>query len=188
MHISLSSQNNTSLLINILIHIFILFIFLSVFFFYYISKKEEESLSTQVDFICKKIPDILKTLDERDKNKVIKWKTIKYKAEQELKYDDLDLDEYIKYNNNNLKYISISISISILILIILIYVYSNILGHNINISYIITENIVIFLFIGIIEFLFFKNVASKYIPIFPVDVSTTLLERIKYNIMTTSEV
>jgi hypothetical protein len=183
MHISLSSQNNLTLLINILIHIFILFIFLSGFFFYYIAKKEEESLNNQVDFICKKIPDILKTLDERDKNKVIKWETIKYKTEQESKYDDLDLDEHINYNNNNLKYISVVISITILILIFLIYIYSNLSGNNINISYIITENIFIFIFIGMIEFLFFKNVASKYIPIFPVDVSTTLLERIKYNIM-----
>lgn len=176
-------MESSSLLINILIHIFILFIFLSLFFFFYISKKEEESLNNQVDFICQKIPDILKNIDQTDKNKVIKWESLKYKAENEYKYDDLDIDEYINYNNNNLKYISIIISITILFLSLIIYFYSYILGKNIDISYIIKENIVIFLFIGMVEFLFFKNIASKYIPIFPVDISTTLLERIKYNIM-----
>ena len=173
-----------SLLINILIHVFILFIFLSLFFFLYISKKEEDSLNKQVNIICDKMPDILKTLDERDTNNIIKWETIKYKAQNEINYNDLDLDEYINYNNNSLKYVSIAISVTILVLVLLIYFYYNyLLGKDIDISYILKENIIIFIFIGAIEFLFFKNIASKYIPIFPVDISTTLLERIKYNIM-----
>jgi hypothetical protein len=133
------------------------------------------------------MPDILKTLDERDTNNIIKWETIKYKAQNEINYNDLDLDEYINYNNNSLKYVSIAISVTILVLVFLIYFYYNyLLGKDIDISYILKENIIIFIFIGAIEFLFFKNIASKYIPIFPVDISTTLLERIKYNIMNNS--
>ena len=50
-------------------------------------------------------------------------------------------------------------------------------------SYIIKENIIIFISIGIIEFLFFTKVSSKYVPILPVQISTTVLERIKENIM-----
>lgn len=178
------SHSKTSLTINIIIHTLILFIFLSVFFFNYISMKEQEALNRQVDILSSKIPDILNLIKERDTNKFINWKVLKQKAQEEIQNDDLDIDSYIQENNKNLKYISIIIILSLFILTLSIYLYNNyILDKKIDMLYIIKENIVIFIFIGLIEFLFFKNVASKYVPIFPVEISTTILERIKGNIM-----
>ena len=43
-------------------------------------------------------------------------------------------------------------------------------------------NVIIFSITGIIEYLFFMNVASKYIPVTPDIISNTMLERVKQNI------
>lgn len=179
-------SSKTSLTINIIIHALILFIFLSLFFFNYISKKEQEALNNKVDLLSSKVPDILNVIKNRDKNNFIDWKLVKQKAQEEIQKDDLSINEYIEDNNTNLKYISISIIVSLFLLFLCIYFYTNyILDKRIDISYIIKENICIFIFIGLIEFLFFRNIVSKYSPIFPVEISNTILERIKNNIMNT---
>ena len=177
-------MNTIDILINVILHSFILFVFLSLFFFLYISKKEKEELDRQTDSICERIPDILDTLKKEDKDKIIDWKNVRQKAIEEMDYDDLDIDDYIKTNNNEIKYVTIFIGGSILFLILLIYLYyAYLLKKDIDMSYIIKENIIIFISIGIIEFLFFTKVSSKYVPILPVQISTTVLERIKENIM-----
>ena len=177
------NHQTTSLIINIIIHTLILFIFLSAFFFSYISKKEKDVLDNKVDLLCLRIPSILNIIKQRD-NKFIDWKVVRQKAVEEIKIDDLDINKYIEDNNTRLKYISLSIILSLFILVICIYYYNKfILDKNIDISYIIKENFVIFIFIGLIEFLFFKNVASKYSPIFPLEISNTVLERLKMNFM-----
>ena len=43
-------------------------------------------------------------------------------------------------------------------------------------------NLIIFSITGLIEYLFFANVASKYVPVTPDVISKTMLERAKYNI------
>lgn len=178
-------MNTVDILINVILHSFILFVFLSLFFFLYISKREKEELDRQTDSICKRIPDLIDTLKKEDKDNLIDWKNVRQKAVEEINYDDLDIDDYIKTNNEELKYITIIIGCSILFLILLIYLYyTYLLKEDIDMAYIIKENIVIFISIGIIEFLFFTKVSSKYVPILPVQISSTVLDRIKQNIMT----
>lgn len=180
----MSDHDNNSIIINIIIHVLILFIFLSLFFFDYISNKEQDALNNQVDLLCSKVPDILNLIKERDKNNFINWQVIKQKSIEELQKDDLNIDEYIENNNKSIKYIALAIILSLFILVLCIYFYNNyLLDIKIDISYIIKENIVIFIFIGLIEFLFFKNIASKYSPVFPLEISNTILEKIKNNIM-----
>ncbi len=178
-------MDTVNVLINVIIHCLILFVFLSLFFFLYIAKREQEALNDQSQQICKRIPYILDILKEQDKNNYINWQIVRQKSQEELNTDDLDINDYIVKNNTELKYVSIIIGVSLLILAILIYIYYKyIVGKYVDIGYIIKENIIIFIFIGIIEFLFFKNIASKYIPIFPFEISNTILTRIKENIMT----
>jgi len=42
-------------------------------------------------------------------------------------------------------------------------------------------NIIIFSITGLIEYFFFMNVASKYVPVMPNEITDTMLERIKHN-------
>jgi hypothetical protein len=167
--------------INIIIHMCILFVFLSLFFFFYISKKEQEKLNQEVDILSEKIPSILSSIEKNDKNHIIQWDLIKKNTEKEKSINDIDIDKYIEKNNKNLKYLSIIIAITMLLLSFSVYFYNR-NNSNLNIFYIIKENIIIFLFIGTIEFMFFKYVASKYSPIYPVDISLTISNRIKEKI------
>jgi hypothetical protein len=180
-------MNTADIIINVIIHSFILFVFLSLFFFLYISKIEKDELSNQTEEICKRVPMILDTLKKEDKNNIIDWKSVRQKAIEELNYDDIDITDYIGNNNQGLKYTTIIIGSSMFFLAFTIYIYyAYFLKQDIDISYIIKENIAIFISIGIIEFLFFTKVSSKYVPILPSQISTTLLNRIKENIMTTN--
>jgi hypothetical protein len=54
--------------------------------------------------------------------------------------------------------------------------------YSIDFNLILKENFIIFVCVGIIEFLFFNYIASKYVPVTPDFVATSILERIKLNI------
>lgn len=176
-----------NLVINILIHVFILFIFLYVFFFNFISKSEESAISDQVDNISNnKIPQILKNIDNMDKNKIINWSDIKKKAENVLNSTDQTVDKNIKDNNDSLKFIGIIIITSILLITITIYIYYTfILKKSVNLKKILLENATVFSLVGIIEYIFFQLTASKYVPVYSDTIGTTILESIKTNIMNT---
>ena len=68
----------------------------------------------------------------------------------------------------------------LLVGMIIIYKY---LGYNLHLREIFIENIVIFAFVGLIEYLFFTQIASKYIPVTPDVAGTTILQRIDDNIL-----
>lgn len=176
-----------NLVINILIHVFVLFVFLYVFFFTFIAKTEEDSLNDQVNDIARnKIPTILKNIDDADKNKVINWQIVKEKAQDIVNNDDITLTNNIEQNNSSLKFIGAIIAVSILMLTILIYIYYRfVLKKSVNLKRILIENLTVFIFVGLIEFMFFRMTASKYVPIYPNTIGNTIFERIKFNIMDT---
>jgi hypothetical protein len=176
-----------NLVINILVHVFILFIFLYIFFFNFIAKSEEDAIADQVNNISNnKIPEILANIDNMDKDKVINWEDVKKKAENVLNSTDQSVDKNIEDNNNSLKKIGIIIIVSILLLTITIYVYYTfILKKSVSLKKILVENVTVFSLVGIIEYIFFKMTASKYIPVYPDTIGNTVLESIKNNIMNT---
>ena len=116
-------MNTADIIINVIIHSFILFVFLSLFFFLYISKIEKDELSNQTEEICKRVPMILDTLKKEDKNNIIDWKSVRQKAIEELNYDDIDITDYIGNNNQGLKYTTIIIGSSMFFLAFTIYIY-----------------------------------------------------------------
>jgi len=67
--------------------------------------------------------------------------------------------------------------------IITLYFYFVYTKKNINILFIIYENILLFLLIGIMEYLFFLNIAYKYYIVYPDDVSRMIINRINYNLI-----
>lgn len=174
----------STLVVNILVHILILFAFLYLFFFFFISHIEEDTLNSQVDSLAdNKIKSILSEIDQLDSKKYIDWNMVKQKAEEELT-DDENVNEFIQTNNTNLRYVGLIVAITILLLAITVYYYYTYSENKIvDIIHIIKENVAVFLVIGIIELVFFKTTAIKYVPIFPSDIGKSMFERIKENIM-----
>jgi Ca2+/Na+ antiporter len=171
-----------NLVINVLMHILILFTFLYLFFFLSVSRNEEKVMKNQVNALAKdNIPGILKSIDDYDKDKRIKWDKIRKKSEAILSEPvDSKKDE----NNNNLKIIGGVVIFCLALLTGMMYLYYIDSSDRVDIKKILIENAVVFSFIGIIELIFYFNTASKYIPVYPNVIGDTVLTRVKEKINT----
>ena len=177
-------------ILNILFHVLILFVFLTIFFFTYISATEKNATQDAINnIINNQSKSILSEIDNLDKKigGKIDWNKIKEIYENMLKsttdYDKTEDGQSIKDNNNNIFWTSIYIIIS-LIVVIIGYITWNLYYKNekLKIGEILKDNFIIFTFVGTIEFLFFVYIVSKYIPTTPDVVGITAIEKIKENI------
>jgi predicted PurR-regulated permease PerM len=183
----LFTNSNSNYILNIILHIFILFTFLTIFFFLYISLLEKKELNDQVEnIITKQTSDVLSNIDKIDKkiNKKpeIQWKEIN-NISKKLYQNNIKEDPDVSKHNKFLFKLALGIIISLFLLIIFLFVYfSYYRKFNINTKRILLENLIIFSFIGLIEYLFFTYIASTYIPVTPEFFTTTILDRIKSKI------
>ena len=169
--------------INIGLHVLILFTFLTAFFFAYISQLEKKSVTQALDGLIKKQMSTI--LDNIDKNIPIpdsQWAEINDMADKLERNAQGELPR-IKNNNNMLMYSAGGgIAIAFLILVGIYTYFTMILQIDIHLRHILSENIITFIFIGLVEFLFFYYIASKYIPATPDVAAVTAIDRIKHNI------
>jgi hypothetical protein len=187
----MDSEYNINFGLDIALHVLILFTFLTVFFFAYISKLEKQNLNNVTDgLIDEKTNDLLNTVDQWQ-NKLntwntnfdikIDWNTVDNIADNLIEKSK-DQTPKIKENNDKLFKESMIIISSLFILFIGIVVFLMLLGYNIHLKHIIIVNVIIFSLTGLVEYLFFTNVASKYIPVNPNFTTNTILDRLKKNI------
>lgn len=171
--------------INLGFHIWILFTFLTIFFFTFISRKEKESVTRELNSaINTNMPDVLDSIDEMDSKFgiPIDWGKVNNAAENiKNKYNGPD-PEISKHNNNLIK-TSVLICGGLLIVLIGFIVYFTYYKkYDIKLGSILIENFFIALFVGIIELLFFLNIALKYAPVTTSDMVNQLVDRTEYHI------
>lgn len=156
----------TNLFFSVVLHVLLLFIFLTIFFWTVISKAESKSLYNElnntIDKGFKNI-NVMSTLEEKGipKSKISDIK--KY-------FNNYFSNENIAYENNNKQILTLNIVIIVLItfsLLSMIFVRYLLCGKSINILEIIGENILVLLLVGAIEYFFFIKIASKFIPVKP---------------------
>jgi len=176
---------NINFSLDIVLHVLILFTFLTVFFFAYVSKLEKQSLdNTVTDTINNNTTNFLNSFDEISNkyNVKVDWNTVNNIADNLIKNSQGEVPE-IKQNNDRLfKGSMIGIIIGFILFIGSVIFLKYFLNYDIHIWHIILMNVIIFSITGLIEYLFFMNVASKYIPVTPDVISNTMLERVKKNI------
>ena len=179
------SEHSINMSVDIALHVFILFTFLSIFFFAYISKLEKQNINDTTNSVINEQTDkFLNELDNWDKkiNIGINWKNVD-KLAIDMQNENNKNVTYIEDNNKNLLKTSIIIIVVIFILliasIIFIKYYTK---YDLKLKHIIITNIIIFSITGFIEYLFFTLVATKYTPFTPDFTAKTVLDRIKYNI------
>ena len=170
---------DNQLLLNIMVHVCILFIFLYFFFFLVISKKGENVLNENINSLCdNNVNDILKEIDEKYGDK-IKWNELRQKCVDVRDHPVEQINNHIEETNNYYKHIGIYIAISLILITIIFYFYNK---DDIDIGEILKENALTFLLIGLIEYIFFMYTASKYVPAYPTTIGTIILDRSKKNI------
>jgi hypothetical protein len=179
-------SSSAEYVLNISLHVLILFVFLSVFFFQYASKLASDSinnaLGSVIDTQVDKLLDTVEEVDNMTTKYDIDWQEVDKLAKNVEESSEDDLPE-IEKTNKQLKKIAMIMSIVLLSIFVSFYVYFRFIkGLKVSLTSVIIENLIFFSFIGVIEYLFFVKIAAKYVPVTPDFVSTTLLDRVKYNV------
>ena len=181
-----SKQANYSL--NISLHVLILFSFLTILFFSYISHLEQRSVDEALTKTINNQIGSLLTAVQQEAPKVgikehIDWD---YLAKVAKTWQSDAVNEFpdVKKNNRNLRVVGICIILGLFIIFCGLCGYFSVVeGITINWKKLLTQNLIIFGFVGIIQLLFFTKVASKYIPVTPDILTKTILDRIKYRLI-----
>ena len=178
-------------IINIGVHVLILFIFLTIFFFSYISRQEKKKVTKEINSSIKKsIPSLLDNIDHIS-NEIgydVDWYAVKKKAidvKRKVKTKDGKVSEnpVIKKHDSKLLKTSIGICIGLFVLIIGSIIYFTFYKRqDIGLKDILIDNLIIALAVGTMEAMFFNKIAMNYSPIVKSDMSNEIVDRLKYNI------
>ena len=169
-------KTSTYLSMNVLIHVIILFSFLSLFFFKFVSKVEEDAFKSELgDMIEENVNKVI--LNNQDVKPRIK-KILPALKKLNVLYENPDgftLERNILVKFSAIFMILILLSIFITITTTLAFGCDK----NVSIKHLIIENIIIFILIGIVEYMFFTRIAIKYIPTTPSLMINTLINTLK---------
>ena len=181
--------------INITLHVLILFTFLTILYFFVIAPLEKDAFEKEIkDQIKSSLNEQLSEL--RDDSEVDRklCTIINYKTKDENGNEVLVIDELLnelstsstEITEHNKWITGVAIAIVSILTIGLIF-YVNTLSKTcckqMNIGYIIKENIITFIFIGLVEYLFFTQVAFKYIPAPPSTLVNSLIDNFKESLI-----
>lgn len=174
----ITTRTNTSL--NVIMHIIILFTFLAGLFFIYISKVEANALKNEfgdiVEKIVTKILERYPIVTAENKEEIIKLVDFAIPFYTQPSKATVERNIMVKF----LSVFTILLFVSIFLSIYLTIRFE--CGKDVGLLRIAVENIVIFVLVGIVEFVFFTKVAMKYIPTSPSLISQTIINTIKENL------
>lgn len=170
-------MTTTYIALDVMIHILILFTFLSLFFFMYVSKIETGAFQNEIgDNLEKSVTDIL----DRNRNKVLPTLNRIRPGLNQLQNTYSMPMKYSTEKNRLLRFTSIFIALLLLCAILSIVITLKFdCGKDSGIWHIIIENVIVFIFIGIVEYWFFTNIAIKYIPTSPSLMVDTMIDTVK---------
>ena len=161
-------------IIDIFIHIIILLAVLSIGFWTIIAKSEKDNLQGQVENQIDNLIDNYKA--KGDEQKILA--SIDYNKLSNI-YDGKPSKE-VKDSNKSLLKLNIIIIGMLFFTFIMIWIILNInCGKCIPVGKIFIENIGLFIIIGIIEVLFFINIATKFVPVEPSFMVNTVINHFK---------
>jgi ABC-type multidrug transport system fused ATPase/permease subunit len=170
--------------LNITLHILILYSFLTVFFVFYVSKAETQAFTGEFqNIIDENLTEALKKADVEAQGQV-------KKALQDIQpllqglHNVYSKPSQINVINNKWLFTMAYSIIFVLLLAFTIMVGTLKYSCNtcIPLSHLIKENLLVFVVIGIAEFLFFTRIAAKFIPVPPSLLITSLVDRVKQNL------
>lgn len=162
------------IIINALIHSFILFCFLTLFYFFYIAPLIEGHVNIELE---KSINTSVSAALQGVYNKET-LHSISDKLRKKYQGTDIYKTEYNRVLVRN-TYIFI---IVYLLAIIMVYLLFRYFDKPISMKFILMENVILFLIIGAIEYMFFIYVAYNYAVLYPSDIKNLVMERIRYNL------
>jgi hypothetical protein len=172
-------SDNFAFGVNVSVHVLILFTFLSVFFFMYISKVAGDAFKSEIDEIIES--NLIDTLRKNDQSGQMKQTLLNNSASLKILEDMYNQPSpLVEEHNYFMKVVTYGTIIAMVLMtsvVIAVQYFS--CGTCIPITGIILENAIIFGFIGVVEYMFFKNVASQFVPAPPSLMVKTAISAIK---------
>jgi hypothetical protein len=155
--------------IEILIQLFLIFSFLTLFYFFYVIGIERDQFSEGINYAIDSIFDDIRANVpfHKDLLKTIKIEDTK-DTQFETKYPKIDKD------NSDIFLLAMEILVAWFIAVILLLIILYLLGMKIKLGGILFRNLIIIVCIGLTEYAFLVNVGAKY--------KTIDANVIKYNI------
>ena len=164
--------------LNIMLHSIILLTFLTVFFFVIISVQEKNALQNELEYLIK--TSLIKALQKISRNELVdKIKNIIPQLDSIKKLYSTDTS-FTTERNLLVKFTSVFFII-LLVTILLTIIFTLVAGCDKNmkgLKFIIVENVVIFMFIGIIEYIFFTRIAIRYVPSSPSLLISVIIDKL----------
>lgn len=163
--------------LNIVLHMMILFTFLSIFFFAYISKVEEQTFKDEIGGLLEK--SIMNAM-QAHKEQIT---PVVHQIKPALVYiqNQYSTPERVTLRTNIMIKFLAAFTVLLLLCIFITIVLTSILEckHSVPVGKLVIENVILFIFVGIVEYMFFTNIAIKYIPSPPTLLVKTIINRLK---------
>ena len=163
---------NTHLVLDVLVHVLILFTFLSMFFFTFVSKVEQKAFEEELGGMIEK--NVTAALDSK-KESILPYIDDIRPQVNTIKQLYVGPDRFGQATNKTIKISCIFVAVILISIISTIIVVGK---DKVNILGILKENVITFFFVGIVEFWFFTNIAIKFIPTTPSLMVNTLYSSI----------
>jgi hypothetical protein len=176
-----SSQFSFS--VNVFVHVIILFTFLTVFFILFVSKLTKDMFENEIShLIDENIEKLITGLDEDTRMNLSVFMRV-IPMDKLIKAYEKPSD-YVLEHNKWLKLSAVCVSVvGVIILALVLYVVYNSCGQCVPLKHIIVENIIVFICVGIVEYLFFTRVALKFVPAPPSLLVTSLINKFKTTVV-----
>lgn len=177
------ASKNAILSINVVLHMLFLFTFLTVFFIVVISRMMKNAFENEItQLIESNVNTQLDKIDKEQEKLVIT--ALEHMPLDKFKKKYMQHSDVVEQKNKQVKNIAIStIVIGISVLILILYILSKTCNKCIPIKELIIENIIVFTFVGIVEYIFFTQVAFKFIPAPPSLLLTSFIEKFKSSVV-----
>lgn len=176
-----SKTETFSVVLNFILHVLILWSILTFFFFLFASKLSTSALNNELgSYIDKGVPESLNSLSESQKQK-LSFLLRQVPLKNLINFTSQPSEIVVLNNSWNYGASLVVIASLAILFIVVATIIKASCDPQVSLTHIIIENFFTFLFVGIVEFLFFKYVALKYIPIAPSVITDTLIDRLKFN-------
>ena len=164
---------------NVVLHSLILFTFLTVFFTVFVTKLMKNAFDNQLSKLIENNTNtMIDKLDENTKNRLSL--AFKYMPVDKLIKQYEKPSKYIIEHNNWVKTSAVSIIVfGIILMVLTLWLLYYSCGQCVNLGSLIKENIIVFAFVAIVEYIFFTNIALKFIPVPPSLLINTIIDKFK---------
>lgn len=171
-------SKSASMLLNVNLHILILFTILATFFFVYISQMTSQLFKEEMSNL---IDDGIDSLRKTDTTGEMKNNIKAMPLSPLVEYYKNTPDKAQSTQNKWLFIITcVIIGILLIFFLMLVFVYKS-LKVNVDFLEIIGENVILFSLVGCVEIGFFLLIARNYVPVLPSTISNTMVKRLEEN-------